>query len=148
MFSFISLCLVFIYSFILQLNSVISVSIPITSVLNSSSDRLSISSSLSSFSGVLICSFIWAIFLCACLLHCKGQRGICQSRITFFATLWCCMRGRSQRRNNATCLVLTPLSITSLTPHKWIVPFQVLLPQVSGFVYILGPCVSLQRTLL
>ena len=36
----------------------------ITSVFNSASDRLSISSLLSSFSGVLICSFIWAIFLC------------------------------------------------------------------------------------
>ena len=36
----------------------------ITSVLNSASDRLSISLSLSSSSTALICSFIWAIFLC------------------------------------------------------------------------------------
>ena len=50
--------------FILQLYTVISVSILITSVLNSASDRLTISSSLSSFSGVLICSYIWALFLC------------------------------------------------------------------------------------
>ena len=40
------------------------VSILITSVLNSAFDRLSISSSHSYFSGVFICSFIWAIFLC------------------------------------------------------------------------------------
>ena len=36
----------------------------ITSVLNSASGRLSVSSLLSSFSGVFICSFVWAIFLC------------------------------------------------------------------------------------
>ena len=36
----------------------------ITSVLNSASDRLVISISFSSFSGVLFCFFIWAIFLC------------------------------------------------------------------------------------
>ena len=63
-FSFISLCIAFICSFILQPSSIISVSILITSVLNSASDQLFISSSLSSFSGVVICSFFWAIFLC------------------------------------------------------------------------------------
>ena len=56
-----SLC---IYSFIFQLSSINSVSILITIVLNSASDMLAISLSLSSFSGVLICFFIWAIFLC------------------------------------------------------------------------------------
>ena len=35
----------------------------LTSVLNSASDRLVISISFSSFSGVLFCSFIWAMFL-------------------------------------------------------------------------------------
>ena len=44
--------------------SVTSVSILIISVLNSASHRLVISSLLTSFSGVLICSFIWAIFHC------------------------------------------------------------------------------------
>ena len=61
---FISLWVAFISSFILWLSSINSVCILITSVLNSASDRLSISSSLSSFSGVLISSYIWAIFLC------------------------------------------------------------------------------------
>ena len=47
----------------------------ITSVLNSASDRLAISLSLSCiFSAALNCSFIWAIFflVSACLLHSKG----------------------------------------------------------------------------
>ena len=64
---FISLCvsfISFIYSFILWPSSISSVSILITRAFNSPSDRLSISLSLSSLSGVLLCSFIWAIFLC------------------------------------------------------------------------------------
>ena len=60
-----NILLYFICFFIFQPSSISSVSILITSVLNSASDILSISSLLSSFSGVLICSFIWAIFLCA-----------------------------------------------------------------------------------
>ena len=43
--------------------SLSSLSILITSVLNSASDRLFIYILFSSFSGVLICSFIWAMFL-------------------------------------------------------------------------------------
>ena len=62
-FCFISLWVSFIYSFILQPSSVSSVSILITRALNSPSDRLALSL-LSSLSGVLFCSFIWAIFLC------------------------------------------------------------------------------------
>ena len=61
---FISLCIAFTFSFILHLHSIISMSMLITSVLNSASDRLAISVLLSSSFGVLICSFIWAIFLC------------------------------------------------------------------------------------
>ena len=72
-FCFISLCVSFICSFIFQSNSISSVSILITRALNSPSDRLAISSSLSSLSEVLLCSFIWAIFLClGPLLSCKG----------------------------------------------------------------------------
>ena len=63
-FSFIYVCVAFISSFILQLSSISFVSVLITSVLDSASARLSVFSSLSSFSGVLICSFTWAIFLC------------------------------------------------------------------------------------
>ena len=54
-------------------------SILITSVLNSASDRLLISILLSSFFGVLICYFIWTMFLCLlvlvaslCLFLCIG----------------------------------------------------------------------------
>ena len=53
-----------LYFFILWLYSVICLSILITSVLNSVSDRLSIPISFSSFSGILFSSFIWATFLC------------------------------------------------------------------------------------
>ena len=45
-------------------SSLSSVSILITRALNPPSDRLAISSSLSSLSGVLLCSSIWALFLC------------------------------------------------------------------------------------
>ena len=70
---FISLCIAFISSFIVQPHSVISVSILISSVLNFASDRLATSSSLSSFSGVLICfSLGLHFFISAHLLHCKG----------------------------------------------------------------------------
>ena len=62
-FFFISLSMAFTSSYILYPNSMISVSILITSVLNSALDRLAISSLLSCiFSGALICSFLWAIF--------------------------------------------------------------------------------------
>ena len=60
----ISLWVVFICPFILRQSSVSSVSILITRAFNSLSDRLAICSSLSSLSGVLLCSFAWAIFLC------------------------------------------------------------------------------------
>ena len=61
-FFFTSLCIAFT-SFILQPYWNISVSILITNVLNSASDRLAISLLLSSFYRVLIYSFLWAIFL-------------------------------------------------------------------------------------
>ena len=50
-------------SFILHLYSIISVSILITSVLNSASDRLSISSSLSYFSGGFLKKYFIYLFL-------------------------------------------------------------------------------------
>ena len=40
----------------------------ITSVVNSASDKWLISILFSSFSGVLICSIIWAMFLCLLIL--------------------------------------------------------------------------------
>ena len=63
-FSLISLFIAFTFSSILQPYSTISVSILTTSVLNSASDRLPISSLLSSIFRVLICSFTCVTFLC------------------------------------------------------------------------------------
>ena len=54
--------------FMLLRSSLSSLSILITRVLNSASHRLLISIWFSSFSGVLICSFIWAMFLCLLIL--------------------------------------------------------------------------------
>ena len=54
----------FYFFFICQASSISSVSILITRALNSPSDRLAISSLLSSVSEVLLRSFIWALFLC------------------------------------------------------------------------------------
>ena len=51
---------------------------------------------------------------------------MCQSGATHISALWCCMWGRGQKGNNATCLAHHPLSVTSLAFHKWIEPFHVL----------------------
>ena len=63
-FFFISLCIAFTFSSILQPYSTISVGILITNVLNSASYRLAVSSLLSSSFGALICFFSWPIFFC------------------------------------------------------------------------------------
>ena len=63
-FFFISLSVAFISSFMLLPYSMSSLSILITSVLDSASERLAIYISLSPFSRVLFCSFIWTTFLC------------------------------------------------------------------------------------
>ena len=63
---------------------------PVTSVLNSASDRLSMSSSLSSFSGALISSFTWAIFLClsaAAVLSGMELQSLTRARLP--TLLWC-----------------------------------------------------------
>ena len=54
----------FVCFFFFWPSSIRSVSILITMALNSPSDGLVISSLLSSLSEVLLCSFIWTIFLC------------------------------------------------------------------------------------
>ena len=92
-------------SIILQPSSISSVSILIISVLNSASDRLSISLLLSSFSGVLICSCVWALFLCFGTTAMLNALGIHQGRATLFAVLWCCLWGSGQRGNNAAGLL-------------------------------------------
>ena len=113
-FCFFSLWVAFSSYFILQLRAISSVSILITCVLNSASNRLSISLSLCSFPGVFICSFIWVIFICLdapVMLWRGGTLGIHQGKATLFAPLLCCLWGKGQRGNNAACLFCcTPLS--------------------------------------
>ena len=61
---FLSLSVAFVSSLMFLLYSMISLSILISSGLNSTSDHLALSVLLSSFSEVLLCSFIWARFFC------------------------------------------------------------------------------------
>ena len=56
------------------------------------------------------------------------------------------MWGRSPRGNNGACSDLCQLSVTSTTTHK--VDPSGADSHVGGFVYVLEPCGSLQRTLL
>ena len=98
------------------------------------------------FSGVLICAFIWAIFLCFGAPIVMGRAfSIHQGGATHVTVLWCYMQGRSQRGNNAMCLpafqLLSPLS-TSKLGHSCADS------RLGSFVCILEPCGSLQRTLL
>ena len=57
------------------------------------------------------------------------------------------MWGRGLRGNNGACYALCQISVTSLATHNHIRPFWCWFP-VCGFVYILGPCGSLQWPLL
>ena len=121
MFSFISVCIAFISNFILWPSSIISVGILITSVLNSASDRLSRSSSL---------SFFWSCDLFFHLGHIslsrwtcyvvRGQAlGIHQGGTTHLAALWHCLSGRDQRENNdRRSLCSSPLS-NELSCETW-----------------------------
>ena len=57
-------------------------------------------------SGVLLCSFIWAIVLCLDIpVMLAGGRalGIHPGGATLSAALWRCLWGRGQRGNNDTC---------------------------------------------
>ena len=66
---------------------------------------------------------------------------------THGTTLWCCMWGRGLRGNNATCSAfggfqsLLPLPTSKLGPSGAD-------SQVGSFMYILGPCGSLQQAVL
>ena len=124
-------------------------SILITSVLNCASDSLAISSSLSSMFGAFICSFFWMFFFflsqCDCYLVRGGTLGIHQGEATHIAEVWCCLWGRGPEGNNVACWVnggfhsLPPLPTSKLGP-------SCADSQVGGFVYILGPCKTLQQT--
>ena len=100
-------------------SSLSSLSILITSVLNSASDRLSISLLLSSFSGLFNLFFhLGHISLSwhTCYVVREGALGSCQGEATHFATLW----GRGQRGNNATCWALSLFQLLSPLPaSEW-----------------------------
>ena len=144
-FSFTSFFIAFTFSSILRPYSTISVSILITSVLNPASDRLTICSLFSYiFSGVLIYSFIWAIYFLspsACYIVRGGALGVQQGGATHIAGLWALYGGRGLRGKNAACLALSWLSVTSSATHKQMGPSGA---DSGGFVYVLGPCGSLQ----
>ena len=76
-----------------------------------------------------------------CYVKRDGALGICQGGTTHFAVL-CCMWGRRTERKNVACWCLSWFSFTSPATHKQIGADS----QVGGFVYILGPCGSLQQT--
>ena len=126
-------------------------SILITSVLNCASDRLAISLLLSCiFCGALICSFTWAIIFLSprtCYIVRGRALGVHQGGATQVAALWCCVWGRGPRGNRAACSALCWFSITSPATHNQIGPFWCWCP-VGGLVHALGPCGSLQGTLL
>ena len=100
------------------------------------------------FSGVLICSFIWAIYLSLCTCYVVRGRalGICQGGAMPVAALWCFMWGSGLRGNNAAWSALHRLSVTSPAIHK-LGPSDAD-SRLGGFVYVLEPCGSLQQTLL
>ena len=78
------------FFFHLRLKSIMSMSILITSILNSASDRLAISSLSCILSEALICSLIWAIFFLswhACYVVRGGALGVHQGRATHVAAL-------------------------------------------------------------
>ena len=94
-FCFISFWVSFLCSFIFCPSSFSSVSILITRALNSPSDRLVISSSLSSLSEVLLCFRLGHISLSQSTCY------VVRGRAALLATLW----GRGQRGNNAARLL-------------------------------------------
>ena len=77
-----------------------------------------------------------------------GALGIRQGRATLFATLRLCLWGRGQRGNSDAWSTLTSLFVTSLTfPTSSLCPLGADL-QVGRFLHVLGPCDSLQCSLL
>ena len=121
-------------------------SVLITSVLNSASDRLAISSSLGYiFSEALICSFTWAIFLVSThLSRSKGQSLRCsQGGATHVAALWHTMWGRVLEGTIPLALLSAGFQSLPLLPTSKLGPSDAD-SKVGGFVYVLGPCGSLQ----
>ena len=113
-FSFVSLSIGFIFSSTFQTDSTNSVSFLITSVLNCASDRLAISSLLSCiFSGALICSFTWAIFLSWSTCYIKGQTLRCSlGRSNAGHCTVTLYMGEGPRGSNGACSTLCWISVT------------------------------------
>ena len=96
----------------------------ITSVLNSASDSLAISSSLS----CIFCMNFYLFFYLGHLFLSRhayyavrgGTLGIFQGGAIHITVLWCCMWVRGLRGNNAACSALCQLSVTFPTTHKQI----------------------------
>ena len=121
--SFNSLFIAFTSSSILWPYSVIPMNILITSVLNSASDRLAISLSLSSIFGIFdpfFHLFHTSLSRCTCYVVRGGALCIRQSRATHMAVLWLCMWRKGLRGNSASCSALGWLSVTSSPTHKQI----------------------------
>ena len=136
----------FIFSSNLRPNATISMSILITSVLNCASDRLAISLLLSCISsGALICFFIWAIFFVLVCLFRKGAEPQVFTRAGQPKSMCCdaVCGGGAEREQWCLFHSLPVFSHYPCYPQsKW--ALLVLISQVGGFVYILGPCGSLQ----
>ena len=123
-FSFISLFIAFTFSSVLQPYSNISVSILITSVSNSVSDRLTVSSSISFIFGTLFFHLGHILFSQHACYNVRGRAlSIHHGGATHVPSLWFSVWGGSQRGNNAACLAVGWLSITYPTFHKQIGPF-------------------------
>ena len=120
--------------------STIFVSILITSVFNCASDRLALSSSLSSiFSGGLI-FHLSHIFLSwrTCYVVRGGALGTHQGGATHITALWCCMQGRGPKGNNEAC---STLLVFGHFPHysqsNWVL--LVLIPRWVGLCTFQDP---------
>ena len=99
----------------------------IASVLKSASNKLAISSLLTSFLEFwFVLSFEPYFFGCTCYVVRGGALGIHQGGATHLSALWHCLWGRGQRGNNAIYLALAPLSVTSPATHNQIEPFSCL----------------------
>ena len=91
--------------------------------------------------------FFWGFLShCACYIVKGETTAVPQDGATHVAFLWCCMWGRGSRGNNALALLSAEFqSLPLLTTIK--LGSSGADSQVGGFVYILGPCETLQQSL-
>ena len=95
-----------------------------------------------------VLSFGLYFFVSVSLLHSKGwSLRYSPGQATHIAALWHCMWGQGLRGISAICSALCRLSVTHPSTTCKLGPSGAD-SQVGGFVYILGPCGSLQQTLL